>query len=49
MPRRQQRAACGAITIWVIGQDVIRLTCILPAGHDGDHAADQLEEVAADA
>lgn len=40
---------CTAVTIWPeVGPHVVRLVCSLPAGHDGDHAAAEIEYIEED-
>lgn len=35
---------CPVVTIWPeIGPHGVRLACSLPAGHDGEHAAAEVE------
>jgi hypothetical protein len=35
---------CTAVTIWPdVGPHGVRLACCLPSGHDGDHAAAEVE------
>jgi hypothetical protein len=35
---------CTAVTVWPdIGPHGVRLTCALPAGHDGDHGCGEIE------
>lgn len=37
---------CAAVTIWPeIGTHGVRLVCMLPAGHGGDHAAGEIEYI----
>lgn len=35
---------CPAVTIWPdVGPHGVRLACVLPAGHEGEHAAAEVE------
>lgn len=37
---------CNAVTIWPeIPPHGVRLACSLPAGHEGDHAAAEIEYI----
>jgi hypothetical protein len=36
---------CPAVTVWPLGTRAVRLRCSLPAGHYGDHAAAEIEDV----